>query len=167
MFCKVTNIIGEGFQVLIKAAFRSFLKILPALAEHHETVPHSLLSKIFGVFTVKRSLQAPVHLMLMENTLRLKNSENLKYVFDLKGSLVDRKVKGETKASTTLKDINYLMALKSNPNLIDLTPMNKIVLKDAIRKDVAFLYGQGLMDYSLLLGIEKLNSTCKDETQVH
>lgn len=128
-------------KTMTKGELKLFLKILPALAEHHETVPHSLLSKIFGVFTVKRSWQAPVHLMLMENTLRLKNSENLKYVFDLKGSLVDRKVKGETKPSTTLKDINYLMTLKKNPGLIDLTPMNKLVLKDAIRKDVAFLYG--------------------------
>jgi len=45
-----------------------------------------------------------VHIMLMENTLRLKNPKKLKYVFDLKGSLVDRKVKGDTKPSTTLKD---------------------------------------------------------------
>ena len=85
-----------------------YLKILPQLSEHHLNVPHSLLAKIFGVFTVKMRKTAPVHLMLMENVLRPKNRENLKYIFDLKGSIVDRKVKGKIKASTTLKDVNFL-----------------------------------------------------------
>eukprot|EP00354_Favella_ehrenbergii_P000790 CAMPEP_0170459240 /NCGR_PEP_ID=MMETSP0123-20130129/6001_1 /TAXON_ID=182087 /ORGANISM="Favella ehrenbergii, Strain Fehren 1" /LENGTH=66 /DNA_ID=CAMNT_0010723773 /DNA_START=641 /DNA_END=841 /DNA_ORIENTATION=+ len=58
----------------------------------------------------------PVHIMLMENTMRLKNPDRLNYVFDLKGSLVDRKVKGVTKAGTTLKDINFLMAADANPD---------------------------------------------------
>lgn len=76
-----------------------------------------MLAKIFGVFTVKMSKAQPVHLMLMENVLRLKNPDNLKYIFDLKGSLVGRKVKGVTTASTTLKDINFLMTAASNKSL--------------------------------------------------
>lgn len=48
--------------------------------------------------------------MLMENTLQLKNPDGLKFVFDLKGSLVDRKTKGKITPSTTLKDVNYLLA---------------------------------------------------------
>ena len=46
--------------------------------------------------------------------MRLKSEENLKYVFDLKGSTVDRKVKGITKTSTTLKDVNFLMVQSAN-----------------------------------------------------
>ena len=57
-----------------------------------------------------------MHVMLMENTLRLKDPERLNYIFDLKGSRVDRKVRGVTKASTTLKDINFLMAAKTIQN---------------------------------------------------
>ena len=68
------------------------------------------MSKIFGVFTVKMAKADAVHIMLMENVLRLKDPDSLNYIFDLKGSLVDRKVKGTTKPSTTLKDVNFLMA---------------------------------------------------------
>jgi hypothetical protein len=35
--------------------------------------------------------------------------EDLRFIFDLKGSRVDRKVKGSTKPTTTLKDENYRM----------------------------------------------------------
>ena len=55
-----------------------------------------------------------VHIMLMENTLRLKNPDRLNYIFDLKGSKVDRKVKGKTKPSTTLKDVNFIMAAREH-----------------------------------------------------
>ena len=58
--------------------------------------------------------------MLMENTLQLKDQERLKYIFDLKGSLVDRKVHGQTSSSTTLKDINFLLATKATENFIKL-----------------------------------------------
>ena len=88
------------------------LRLLPAFKEHYKKNPHSLLSKIFGVFTIETDKMDNVHLMLMENTLRLKDPLNLKYIFDLKGSLVSRKVKGQTKPDSTLKDINYLMAKK-------------------------------------------------------
>ena len=87
-----------------------FLRIHPNLSEHYHKVPNSLIAKKFGVFTVKmRGLNA-VHIMLLENTLRLKNPSQLKYIFDLKGSFVNRKTKGKTKATTTLKDINFLFA---------------------------------------------------------
>ena len=75
------------------------------------------MAKIFGVFTVKCSNVDDVHVMLMENTLRVKDEANLRYVFDLKGSLVDRKVTGKTENTTTLKDINFLMASKANKKL--------------------------------------------------
>ena len=60
---------------------------------------------------------APVHLVLMENTMRLKNPSNLNYIFDLKGSKNNRKTLGVTTSSTTLKDINFLMAAKVNEDL--------------------------------------------------
>ena len=103
-------------KTMTKGELDLFLQILPQLSEHHKKTPRSLLSKILGVFTVKMRKVDPVHLMLMENTMRLKNPDKLNYVFDLKGSLVDRKVKGITNASTTLKDINFLMAAGANEN---------------------------------------------------
>ena len=80
------------------------LSILSEVSCHFKENPNSLLSKIFGVFTVKTDATNEVHLMLMENTLQLKNPDGLKYIFDLKGSMVSRKVKGSVTPSTTLKD---------------------------------------------------------------
>jgi len=52
-----------------------------------------------------------VHVMLMENTSQFEDPKNLISVFDLKGSLVDRKVKGKVKPNTTLKDQNFMAYL--------------------------------------------------------
>ncbi len=84
--------------------------MLPDYVSHLKSHKKSLLGKIFGVFTVKADSFNEVHVILMENTLRLKNPDNLKYIFDLKGSTIDRVVKGFTKPSTTLKDLNFLVA---------------------------------------------------------
>lgn len=40
--------------------------------------------------------------------MQITDVEQLRYIFDLKGSTVDRKVNGETKPTTTLKDQNYI-----------------------------------------------------------
>ena len=77
--------------------------------------------------------------MLIENTLQLKDPDNLKYIFDLKGSLVDRKVKGEIEPSTTLKDVNFLNASKGNPGFVDLGNTIQKHMLSVIRKDVQFL----------------------------
>ena len=104
---------------MTKGELDLFLRMLPSLVEHYKNVPNSLLAKKFGVFTVKMSGVNAVHLMLMENTMMLKGhgDRSLKYIFDLKGSSVDRKVKGVTKTNTTLKDTNFLMAAAKNKNL--------------------------------------------------
>lgn len=91
-------------KTMTKGELDLLLKMLPDLAKHYKENPDSLLAKIFGVFTVKTSATNEVHLMLMENVLQIKNPDGLRYIFDLKGSMVDRKVKGKTKPGETLKD---------------------------------------------------------------
>jgi hypothetical protein len=85
-----------------------FLSKLDEFAKHYKENKNSLLAKIFGVFTVNTANMPNVHIMLMENTMTFAQPENLRYIFDLKGSSVDRKVTGKTKPSTTLKDTNFL-----------------------------------------------------------
>lgn len=53
---------------------------------------------------------APIYLLLMGNTMKLENKKNLCYVFDLKGSMVNREVPvtKSKKKKGTLKDINFL-----------------------------------------------------------
>lgn len=87
-----------------------FLKLLPYYIEHLKKNHNSLLGKILGVFTIKAEKIHEVHVMIMENTLRIKDTQELKYIFDLKGSTVDRCVTGQTFPSTTLKDLNFLIA---------------------------------------------------------
>ena len=91
---------------------------------------------------------------MMENTLQIRDPENLKYIFDLKGSLVNRKVKGKIKSSTTLKDVNFMILSEATPGFIELGEKTRKRILDLIKKDVDFLAGHQLMDYSLLLAIE-------------
>ena len=84
------------------------LNILPSYIKHHLKYPDSLISKIFGVFTVKRQGMSPVILCLMENTVQLKNPEMLRYKFDLKGSTHGRKASGVITSKTDRKDIDFI-----------------------------------------------------------
>jgi len=54
-----------------------FLNILPDYCDHLLTNPESLLAKIFGVFTIKTANTVDVHVMLMENTLKLSEDGGL------------------------------------------------------------------------------------------
>ncbi len=102
--------------------------------------------------------------MLMENTAQFEDPTQLLSVFDLKGSLVDRKEKGATKPSTTLKDQNFIAMQEQqsrqrrsnkSQSIIDLNPETKRKILSSIRSDIDFLKGLNLMDYSLLICIEK------------
>lgn len=90
-----------------------YLAKLEAFKDHFISNKNSLLAKIFGVFTINTEYMTNVHVMLMENTVQLNDPKALMYVFDLKGSSVDRKEKGVMKPSTTLKDQNYLLCCEA------------------------------------------------------
>lgn len=94
-------------KTMTDSELKLFLSRLPAFVQHFNTNKNSLLAKIMGVFTVETP-NLKVHIMLMENTLQLEDPKALQNIFDLKGSLVDRSVKGEIKSSTTLKDQNFI-----------------------------------------------------------
>jgi len=68
-----------------------------------------------------------VHVMLMENTAQFEDPSQLLSVFDLKGSLVDRKEKGPTKPSTTLKDQNFIAMQEQQLNLRKSTKSSSII----------------------------------------
>ena len=138
-------------------------KIMPQY-KAHMTKNTSMLSKILGLFTIKAASFSTVHVMLMENTLRLKDPQQLKYVFDLKGSMVNRTVKGKTKPTTTLKDVNFLLTKKKLSALTRLDERTSRRLIKTMRGDVAFLSSLNLMDYSLLIAIERTNTK---KSQLH
>lgn len=85
-------------------------KFIPDYYKHIRDNPLSLLARVYGIYTVKMKGLKNIHLILMGNTLRWQNRADITKVYDLKGSLFSRTVKLEqsSKASTTLKDINFL-----------------------------------------------------------
>ncbi len=67
-------------------------KILPNMYSHFKVYPDSLLARIYGVYRVSMKNYVPVNLMLMGNTLKFKNKDDIFRVYDLKGSRVSRMV---------------------------------------------------------------------------
>jgi hypothetical protein len=107
----------------------------------------------------------PVNFLIMANTIKYDSKEDLK-TYDLKGSTVNRIVqKGENQ---TLKDLNLLNAkiFKLEQDIRgflqfkeeDIRKLNKI-----IQKDMTFFSKLNLIDYSVLLGIEKLKPNNKED----
>ena len=83
---------------------------MPAYRKHFEENKDSLIAKIYGMYRVKISGMDGVTVLLMENTLRVKESRDIERVFDLKGSTVARNVKicrDEYTGTKTLKDVNF------------------------------------------------------------
>jgi len=61
--------------------------------------------------------QRPVYLVMMGNTMQVKDNKFVKYCFDLKGSMVSREVKEKVKNTYCLKDKNVLK-LKEKENFL-------------------------------------------------
>ena len=119
---------------------------------------------------------APLRFMLVENTLQFKKieRESRKFsftdvgllgmdgdtlIYDLKGSTSSNRFtkvgKGESVAGVTWKDHNLLEHKSKFPSLFNVKKADRLFLNKQIKADTEFLASHGLMDYSLLLGVEK------------
>lgn len=106
----------------------TFKKVFKRYFEHVSTHPNSLLARIYGVYTVKMEEIEPVTLVLMGNTKR-SNDKMIEHIFDLKGSFVNREVKGKNlKNTATLKDLN-LLSLQKEKIVNNIIFISVIVLK--------------------------------------
>ena len=79
-------------------------------------------------------------------------------VFDLKGSTVDRKTKltKHTNNHKTLKDENFIALNRaSSADLVVMFESDRTFLEQQLKIDTLFLRDLNIMDYSLLLCIEK------------
>lgn len=78
----------------------------------------SLLARIYGVFTLKTNIFSPLDVIVMQNTIKMKNLRNQRIIFDLKGSTIKRYVnlpkdekffwKSSLNHKRVLKDLNFL-----------------------------------------------------------
>lgn len=97
---------------------KSLLKILDRFIDYLKLRPNSLIAKIFGMYTIISKAFLPVHLILMENTVRLNHPKSKRISFDLKGSTINREVKlndnqwklikNDHQFVGELKEINFL-----------------------------------------------------------
>ena len=97
---------------LVKTISDSELKfiqsILPEIYTHLQANPKSLLARIYGIYNVNLPKYNQVNLILMGNTLRFRDQDDLMRIYDLKGSRVARLVGSKNiKPSTTLKDMDF------------------------------------------------------------
>jgi Phosphatidylinositol-4-phosphate 5-Kinase len=129
-------------KVLTKKDKKTFLKILPGYFQRVTQDSGSKLVKIFGLFTLKPD---NIEFIVMENLIP--NREN-SIIFDLKGSLLDRKtqIPSFPIVNKVLKDINFI------ESQIKIKLENKNLLSQLIQ-DFEFLYKYNIIDYSLILGI--------------
>jgi hypothetical protein len=106
----------------------------------------SLLARIYGIFTFETNYFKKLDVILMENTSRTQRKAQM---YDLKGSLFNR-----WSTSKVLKDMNFL---EKKPQINLCSTMSDEIIK-SLKSDSTFLASHGIMDYSLLLCIEKCKS---------
>jgi hypothetical protein len=116
-------------KTMTESDLSTFKKLFYKYFEHILTTPQSFLARIYGIYTVKMEDMAQVHLILMGNT-KFAIDRNIVNVFDLKGSMINRKVNShgrKLKNTATLKDKN-LLSLCQKDFVSLLFPINLIIL---------------------------------------
>ncbi|CAO2199800.1 unnamed protein product [Urochloa humidicola] len=140
-----------------KTEFESFIKFAPDYFKH---VYHSLdtrsqtcLAKILGIYQVKQirhGKEIKMDLMVMENILF---GHNVSRTYDLKGAIFSRHVSDSNDHGTVYLDQNFVDDMRVSP--IYIGGRTKHLLQRAIWNDTAFLTSINVMDYSLLVGVDK------------
>ncbi|KAK7336462.1 hypothetical protein VNO77_17004 [Canavalia gladiata] len=132
-----------------KAEVKVLLRMLPAYYNHFRDYGNTLVTKYYGLHCVKLNgpIQRKVRFIIMGNLFSAGNITHRRY--DLKGSSLGRtsdKPETEISETTILKDLdlNFIFRLE------------KSWFQEFCRqvdKDCELLEQEGIMDYSLLLGI--------------
>lgn len=128
-----------------KSEVTALLRMLPAYYQHVQTEENTIITKFFGLHQVKIHLGSKVRFVVMGNLLQ--SNHRVHRRFDLKGSSQGRSTNTiDIDETTTLKDLDLDL-------LFYLPARDRTLLQNQIHKDCQFLEEQGIMDYSLLLGL--------------
>ncbi|KAH6823014.1 phosphatidylinositol-4-phosphate 5-kinase 1 [Perilla frutescens var. hirtella] len=130
-----------------KSEVKVLMKMLSSYYNHVCRFENSLVTKFYGVHCVKPVGGVKTRFIVMGNLFC--SEYRIHRRFDLKGSSHGRttdKPKGEIDETTTLKDLdlNYVFRLQTN--------WYQELIKQ-IDRDCEFLETEGIMDYSLLVGL--------------
>ncbi|KAF1859000.1 hypothetical protein Lal_00000823 [Lupinus albus] len=132
-----------------KAEVKVLIKMLPAYYNHFRSHENTLLTKYYGLHCVKLTgtAQKKVRFIIMGNLFR--SSYTIHRRFDLKGSSLGRttdKPEAEISETTILKDLDLNFIFR----------LHKSWFQEFCRqidRDCELLEQEGIMDYSLLVGI--------------
>ncbi|KAG2580949.1 hypothetical protein PVAP13_6KG005200 [Panicum virgatum] len=140
-----------------KTEFESFIEFAPHYFQHvfHslDTGSQTCLAKILGIYQVKQikhGKEVKIDLMVMENLLF---GHNISRIYDLKGATFSRRVTDSNDRDTVYLDQNYVEDMGVSP--IYIGGRTKHLLQRAIWNDTSFLTSVNVMDYSLLVGVDK------------
>ncbi|KAJ3707721.1 hypothetical protein LUZ61_011426 [Rhynchospora tenuis] len=140
-----------------KIEFDSFLQFAPHyfnyMSESVEKGNQTCLAKILGIYQileVRNGKEIRMDLMVTEN---LAYGRHLSRQYDLKGAIFARHIVGPD--SCTFLDQNFIEDMRECP--IYLSQRTKKLFERAIWNDTSFLTSINVMDYSLLLGVDREN----------
>ncbi|KAF7111989.1 hypothetical protein CFC21_111935 [Triticum aestivum] len=132
-------------KTLRKSEAKVLLRMLPYYYHHVHTYENTLVTKFFGIHRVKPSSGRKFRFVVMGNMFYTELRVHRR--FDLKGSSLGRSnEKIEIDVNTTFKDLDLNYSFYLEPSWRD-------ALLKQIGTDSEFLRNQGIMDYSLLLGL--------------
>ncbi|XP_020091240.1 1-phosphatidylinositol-3-phosphate 5-kinase FAB1B-like isoform X4 [Ananas comosus] len=139
-----------------KAEFDSFLKFGPDYFKYIsslESGSQTCLARILGIYQVKQiknGKEMKIDLLVMEN---LFFGHNISRTYDLKGAVFSRHISDSDERGKVLLDQNFIEDMRKSP--IYISGKTKHLLQRAIWNDTHFLNLCNVMDYSLLVGVDK------------
>lgn len=135
----------------------SFLKFAPEYFRHISysisSGSQTCLAKILGVYQVRQTRggkEVKIDVMVMENLLF---GRNFTRIYDLKGAVFSRYISDPDEPEKVLLDQNFVEDMRISPMYI--AGRNKHLFQRAIWNDTSFLTSINVMDYSLLVGVDK------------
>lgn len=146
---------------LSQAEFDSFASFAPSYFEYMtQALFHDLptvLAKFLGFYQLQiqsASRQIKLYVLVMEN---LFYGRNFTRIYDLKGSLRNRRVAETGRADEVLLDENMVDYMYDNPLFV--REHSKKLLRTCVYNDTLFLTKMNVMDYSLVIGMDVENKT--------
>ncbi|XP_037431908.1 phosphatidylinositol 4-phosphate 5-kinase 2-like isoform X1 [Triticum dicoccoides] len=130
-----------------KSEVKLLIRMLPSYHKHVKQYKNSLITRFYGVHSVKPYGGQKVRFIVMGNLFCSEHRIQRRY--DLKGSSYGRKsdrFEEETGDATTLKDLDLNFVFRMQRSWYK-------ELHEQLRRDCAFLESEGIMDYSLLVGV--------------
>ncbi|KAJ7284798.1 hypothetical protein C8J57DRAFT_1052729 [Mycena rebaudengoi] len=157
---------SRDYRFIIKTIRHSEHKfLLSILKDYHSHVknnPHTLLSRFYGLHRVKLPRGNKIHFVIMNNLFP--PHRDVHETFDLKGSTVGREypeAKAAANPRAVLKDLNWI----NRGKMLELGPEKRALLTEQLRRDAELLHKIHVMDYSLLVGIHKMERGNRDNVR--